>query len=206
MRFSPLKPFKNNSKKFAGLAAALMILPVAVACGNQSADVATDPAPDATAEVPETEVTTTDPAATGETIVDVAAENGSFNTLVAAVQAAGLAETLSSEGPYTVFAPTDDAFAALPAGTVDKLLLPENQEVLAQILSYHVVSGEVPSSDVETGTVATVEGSDLDVVADESGVTVNDATVIQPDVIASNGVIHAIDSVLLPPSLDLSTL
>ncbi|PZO54855.1 MAG: fasciclin [Phormidesmis priestleyi] len=183
-----------------------MILPVAVACGGQSTDVAIDPAADTTAEMPATEAPATDSAAMGETIVDVAAANGSFNTLVAAVQSAGLAETLSSEGPYTVFAPTDDAFAALPAGTLDKLLLPENQEVLAQILSYHVVSGEVPSSDVETGMVETVEGSDLDVVANESGVTVNDAKVVQPDVVASNGVIHVIDSVLLPPSLDLSTL
>ncbi len=206
MRISFFKPLTKNSKKFAGLAATLMILPVAVACGGQSTDVAIDPAADTTAEMPATEAPATDSAAMGETIVDVAAANGSFNTLVAAVQSAGLAETLSSEGPYTVFAPTDDAFAALPAGTLDKLLLPENQEVLAQILSYHVVSGEVPSSDVETGMVETVEGSDLDVVANESGVTVNDAKVVQPDVVASNGVIHVIDSVLLPPSLDLSTL
>lgn len=206
MRISFFKPLTKNSKKFAGLAAALMILPVAVACGAQSTDVATDPAADTTTEAPATEMPTTDSAATGETIVDVAAANGSFTTLVAAVKAAGLAETLSSEGPYTVFAPTDDAFAALPAGTLDKLLLPENKEVLAQILSYHVVSGEVPSSDVKTGMVATVEGSDLDVVANESGVTVNGAKVVQPDVVASNGVIHVVDSVLLPPSLDLSTL
>ncbi len=206
MRFSSLNPFKKNSSKFAGLAAALMILPVAVACDTQSANVATDPAPDTTAEVPTTEAPMADSATTGETIVDVAAADGSFTTLVAAVQSAGLADTLSSEGPYTVFAPTDEAFAALPAGTVDRLLLPENQEILTQILTYHVVAGEVPSSDVETGTVATVEGSDLDVVADQGGVTVNNATVIQPDVVASNGVIHVIDSVLLPPTLDLSTL
>ncbi|MEB3212224.1 MAG: fasciclin domain-containing protein [Leptolyngbyaceae bacterium] len=138
--------------------------------------------------------------------MDVAIANGSFETLVAAVQSAGLAETLSSDGPFTVFAPTDEAFAALPEGVLDALLLPENQEILTQILTYHVLSGEVPSSDVATGTVETVAGEDLEIVADESGVTVGSATVVMPDVEASNGVIHVIDTVLLPPSLDLSTL
>ncbi len=195
MRFSISK---KPLKKFAGIAAALMILPVAAACENQSTETV-----EPTAEVPaETDAAMTE----GETIVDIAAANGSFDTLVAAIQAAGLAETLSSEGPYTVFAPTDEAFEALPEGTLDTLLLPENQEALTQILTYHVVSGEILASDIETGAVATVEGGDVDVVADAGSVTVNGAAVTQPDIVASNGVIHVIDTVLLPPSLDLSTL
>ncbi|MEO0409301.1 MAG: fasciclin domain-containing protein, partial [Cyanobacteria bacterium P01_A01_bin.135] len=146
------------------------------------------------------------PESTSGTIVDVAIANGSFDTLVAAVQAADLAGTLSAEGPYTVFAPTDEAFAALPEGVLNKLLLPENQAALTQILTYHVIPAEVPASAVETGAVASASGEELNIVAGESGVTVNDATVVATDVMASNGIIHVIDTVLLPPSLDLAAL
>lgn len=188
----------QSFRKFAGIAAALMILPVAVACDTQVAEDAIDP----TAEtIPEA-----DEVVTGNTIVDVAAANGSFDTLVAAVQAADLVETLSAEGPYTVFAPTDEAFAALPEGVLEKLLLPENKDVLAKILTYHVVAGDVMSSDIVTGVVSTVEGQDVDVVAADGNVTVNGATVVQADVIASNGVIHVIDAVLLPPDVDAAAL
>lgn len=194
----------KSLKQFTGVAAALLILPVAVSCAG---DPAEDTAVVEPTEMSEDDAAPADTAATGETIVDVAAANGSFNTLVAAVQAAGLEETLSSEGPFTVFAPTDEAFAALPEGTVEKLLLPENQEVLTQILSYHVIQGAVPSSDIESGAVSTVEGSDVNITADAEDVMVNDtATVVQPDVIADNGVIHVIDTVLLPPDLDLASL
>ena len=140
------------------------------------------------------------------TIVDVAVEAGSFNTLVAAVTAADLAETLSGEGPFTVFAPTDDAFAALPAGLVDALLLPENKDALVAVLTYHVLGAEVPSSDVATGSVETLQGEEIELVASDDGVTVNGANVIAVDVEASNGVIHVIDAVLVPPSIDPSTL
>ena len=139
------------------------------------------------------------------TIVDVAVANGSFDTLVAAVIAADLAETLSSPGPFTVFAPTDDAFAALPAGLVAALLLPENKATLAKILTYHVVSGEVMAADVTDGDVATVEGQTV-ALSTADGVTVNGANVIIADVEASNGVIHAIDAVLLPPDVDAAAL
>ncbi|MGZ0192366.1 MAG: fasciclin domain-containing protein [Acidimicrobiales bacterium] len=139
------------------------------------------------------------------TIVDVAVANGSFDTLVAAVIAADLAETLSSPGPFTVFAPTDDAFAALPAGLVAALLLPENKATLAKILTYHVVSGEVMAADVTNGDVATVEGQTV-ALSTADGVTVNGANVIIADVAASNGVIHAIDAVLLPPDVDAAAL
>jgi uncharacterized surface protein with fasciclin (FAS1) repeats len=129
-------------------------------------------------------------------IVDTAVSAGSFNTLVAAVKAAGLVETLKSPGPFTVFAPTDEAFAKLPEGTVDSLLKDIPQ--LTKILTYHVVSGKVLSSDVvKLDKATTVQGSDVKIDA-SSGVKVNDATVVTPDVEADNGVIHVIDSVLLP--------
>ncbi len=139
------------------------------------------------------------------TIVDVAVGAGNFTTLVAAVTAADLVETLSGEGPFTVFAPTDEAFAALPEGVLDALLLPENKALLAQILTYHVVSGKVMAADITDGDVATVEGSNVMLVT-TSGVKVNDANVVSADVMASNGVIHAIDAVILPPGVDVAAL
>jgi len=134
----------------------------------------------------------------GKDIVDTAVEAGSFTTLVAAVQAADLVETLKGEGPFTVFAPTDEAFAALPEGTVENLLLPENKDQLIQILTYHVVPGKVMSTDI-TGDMeaATVEGAALSITTMD-GVKINGANVVSADVDASNGVIHVIDTVLLP--------
>ena len=140
-------------------------------------------------------------AAEASTIVDVAASNDSFETLVAAIEAAGLVETLSGEGPFTVFAPTDEAFAALPEGVLEQLLLPENRDMLVSILTYHVVPGKVTSSDIAPGEVSTVEGSSVSVAVEDGQVAVNEATVIMADVEASNGVIHAIDQVILPPEL-----
>ena len=132
-------------------------------------------------------------------IVDIAASNGSFNTLVAAVTAAGLVDTLKGPGPFTVFAPTDAAFAALPAGTVDNLLLPENKDQLTAILTYHVVPGAVTSDQLagQRLSVATVNGANVHIDG-RNGVKVEDANVTTADIIASNGVIHVIDSVLLP--------
>jgi uncharacterized surface protein with fasciclin (FAS1) repeats len=133
-------------------------------------------------------------------IVDTAASAGNFTTLVVAVQAADLVETLKGEGPFTVFAPTDDAFAKLPAGTVDNLLKPENRDQLQEILTYHVVPGKVMSSDLQgkTTTAATVEGSEVEIDASGSAVMVEGATVTQADIAASNGVIHVIDTVIMP--------
>ena len=132
-------------------------------------------------------------------IVETAVGAGSFTTLVAAVEAAGLVETLSGEGPFTVFAPTDDAFAALPEGTVESLLLPENRDQLVAILTYHVVPGAVMSTDLSDGmTAATVQGSEITIDLD-NGVMVNEANVVTADIAASNGVIHVIDAVILPP-------
>ena len=132
-------------------------------------------------------------------IVDTAVEAGSFSTLVAAVEAAGLVETLKGEGPFTVFAPTDEAFAALPEGTVEDLLKPENKDQLVSILTYHVVPGEVMSGDLSDGmTAATVQGADVTFDLD-GGAKVNDANIVTPDVDADNGVIHVIDKVIMPP-------
>ena len=132
-------------------------------------------------------------------IVDTAVGAGSFSTLVAAVQAADLVDTLKSEGPFTVFAPTDEAFAALPEGTVETLLKPENKDQLVAILAYHVIPSKVMSGDIagKEAMVGTVQGSDLDVNA-MKGVMVNDAMVVSADIEASNGVIHVIDKVLIP--------
>ncbi len=137
---------------------------------------------------------------TGDDIVDIAAGNESFSTLVAAVSAAGLVETLKSEGPFTVFAPTNEAFAALPAGTVESLLKPENKDQLVAVLTYHVVPGAVTSDQLigQKLSVATVQGDTVDIDATGGGVMVDGATVVTPDIMASNGVIHVIDSVILP--------
>ena len=134
-------------------------------------------------------------------IVDTAMSAGTFSTLVAAVTAAGLADTLKSPGPFTVFAPTDEAFSKLPSGTVEALL--QDILTLRKILEYHVVSGKVTAADVVKLTEATtVEGSDVKIDA-SNGVKVNDATVVQPDIETENGVIHVIDTVLLPASVSL---
>jgi transforming growth factor-beta-induced protein len=140
-------------------------------------------------------------AAAPGTIVDIAAADERFSTLVAAVTAAGLAETLAGEGPFTVFAPTNDAFAALPAGTLDSLLLPENKQTLTDILLYHVVSGKVMAADVVGLSAApTVLGKDIAITIKDGKVFLNDTVqVIITDIEASNGVIHVIDAVLLPP-------
>ena len=132
-------------------------------------------------------------------IVDTAIAAGNFNTLVAAVQTAGLEATLRGPGPFTVFAPTDDAFAKLPAGTVDSLLLPENQATLQNILLYHVVSGEIRAADVvQRSSLTTVQGQDVTITVENGNVKINDANVIITDIICSNGVIHVIDAVILP--------
>ena len=184
------KPKARTPRRLvAGLAAGTLVL---AACGSDSNDAE--------------EVETTEAVEEAGTIVDVAVANGSFDTLVAAVTAADLVETLSSEGPFTVFAPTDDAFAALPDGLLDALLLPENVDALQAILTYHVLGAEVPSADVAPGDVTTVQGEDITIAADGDTLTVNDATITAVDVEASNGVIHVIDSVLVPPSIDAAAL
>lgn len=134
----------------------------------------------------------------GNTVVDVAAGNPDFSTLVAAVKAAGLVDTLSGTGPFTVFAPTNAAFAKLPAGTVENLLKPENKDQLTAILTYHVVAGEVKAADVVKLTTATTVNGKAVTIDASNGVKINDATVTATDIDASNGVIHVIDTVIIP--------
>ncbi|MBY6205356.1 fasciclin domain-containing protein [Halomonas denitrificans] len=130
-------------------------------------------------------------------IVDTAVEAGSFNTLATALEAAGLVETLKGEGPFTVFAPTDEAFAKIPSEQLNALLA--DQEQLTAVLTYHVVAGKVTAADVvELDSATTVQGSDIDISVTDSGVMVDDANVVTTDIMASNGVIHVIDTVLIP--------
>lgn len=136
-------------------------------------------------------------------IVETAAAAGQFKTLVAAVQAAGLVDTLKGKGPFTVFAPTDEAFAKLPKGTVESLLLPENKARLAAILTYHVVPAKVVAADVKAGAVATANGQRFDVRVQDGKVTVDNANVVKTDILCSNGVIHVIDTVILPSDKDI---
>ncbi len=180
-------------KRFSMFAVLLVIASLALAACAPAAT----PAPTAT-PMPE-------PTATPEPmlsdIVDTAVADGRFTTLVAAVQAAELVDTLKGEGPFTVFAPTDDAFAALPEGTIDSLLLPENKQALTDILLYHVVSGKVMAADVTALTSATtVLGKDVTVKVDMGNVYINEAQVVITDIATSNGVIHVINAVLLPPA------
>jgi len=185
-------------KKLMAIAAASAL--VLAACGGD--EEATE---ETVAEVTEdTMAEEAMPAEAGD-IVAVASGNPDFSTLVAAIQAAGLVETLQGAGPFTVFAPTNAAFEALPAGLLEKLLLPENVAVLTAILTYHVVPGKVMSADVTAGDVASVEGSTIALTTD-GGVKVNGANVVAVDVAASNGVIHVIDQVIVPPTVDVASL
>jgi len=197
-----------NLMRRTTLAAIVAVSAITLAACSSSSDEASSETAAATSQEESAEETMEEMEAEeagAGTIVDVASNTEGFSTLVAAVQAAGLVDTLNGEGPFTVFAPTDDAFAALPAGLVDALLLPENKEVLTKILTYHVVPGAVMAADVTDGEVATVEGQNV-TLSTADGVTINNAKVIQADVVADNGVIHVIDAVILPPDVDPSAL
>jgi uncharacterized surface protein with fasciclin (FAS1) repeats len=174
MEVIPMKTLMHSSKAIVKSTLILLLVVATAAFSFSRADIDREPAND--------------------DIVDVAVKAGSFNTLVAAVKAAGLVETLKGDGPFTVFAPTDEAFAKLPAGTVEDLLKPENKDQLVAILTYHVVPGEIMSSDLlSTTSATTVNGQKAPI-----GLRVGNANVIKADVDASNGVIHVIDTVLLP--------
>jgi uncharacterized surface protein with fasciclin (FAS1) repeats len=185
---------KNMKKTIIAIAAASVLL--LSACGSDGSTADTTVAAADTTEMATSEV---------GTIVAVAQGNPDFSTLVAAITAAGLGDALSGAGPFTVFAPTNAAFEALPAGLLEKLLLPENKEVLTKILTYHVVPAKVMAADVAAGDVNTLEGSAF-AITTEGGVKVNASNVTATDVAASNGVIHVIDAVLVPASVDVSSL
>ncbi|MBE9004769.1 fasciclin domain-containing protein [Fortiea sp. LEGE XX443] len=157
--------------------------------------------PAETPSKPTTEVPTTGTSNQKQNVVTLAESNSSFKILTQALKAAGLTETLKGAGPFTIFAPTDAAFAKLPQDALKDLLKPENKEVLVKILTYHVVSGKVLSSDLKSGQVTSLQGDPIMVKVGGSGVVINDGKVIQADIQGSNGVIHAIDNVILPPSL-----
>jgi transforming growth factor-beta-induced protein len=190
-------------KRYSLFAMLLVAFALVLAACGPAATPTPAPAPEPTAipeptAVPEPEL--------GD-IVDTAVADGRFTTLVAAVQAADLVDALKGEGPFTVFAPTDDAFAALPEGTVESLLLPENKQALTDILLYHVVSGKVMAEDVvglESAT--TLLGKDIAIKVDMGNVYINDAKVIITDIETSNGVIHVIDAVILPPADEAQTI
>jgi uncharacterized surface protein with fasciclin (FAS1) repeats len=180
----------------------LAILSLVVAACGETEDASADTQPtDTTAAVTETtEAMAEEEMVESNTIVDIAVADGRFNTLVTAVTEAGLVETLSGEGPFTVLAPTDDAFAALPEGLLDTVLA--DQELLTSILTYHVIDGAVPAATVVTlESATTLQGEDIAIVVDGDTVTINGATVIITDIEASNGIIHVIDAVLLPPTV-----
>lgn len=198
----------TNTKKTTAvlLTAGALLL---AACGDKANDAATTTEAPVSTEAPaSTEAPTTTPAedpVLGD-IVDVAVANGSFTTLVAALEAAGLVETLKGEGKFTVIAPTDAAFAALPEGVLEKLLLPENVDVLRSILTYHMLAGPISFDRVPEGMLPTVQGENIEIVVKPGAVTVNGAMVINVNIVATNGVINVIDAVILPPTLDLASL
>ncbi|MBD1918118.1 fasciclin domain-containing protein [Phormidium sp. FACHB-322] len=175
------------------------------ACGASEPTVETEATPGQDPMATEEPAVGTDSMAEGDTVVDVAASDEDFSILVEAIEAADLTETLSASGPMTVFAPTNEAFEALPEGTLDELLLPENQDLLRQVLTYHVLQDEVPAAEVTTGELPTAAGTPVSIQVDDATgeVMVNEAMVVTPDIQASNGVIHAIDQVILPPGLTL---
>jgi len=180
----------------AALVAAAALL--AAACGSDSDDAASEPT---SAPAESAAPATTAAATAGKDIVATAVEAGGFTTLAAALTQAGLVDALQGEGPFTVFAPTDEAFAAVPKETLDALLA--DKEALTSVLTYHVVSGNVASGDITPGPIATLAGPTLELALAGGGVTVNGAKVVAADVAASNGVIHVIDQVLLPPDLQV---
>jgi uncharacterized surface protein with fasciclin (FAS1) repeats len=186
------------------LIALLAVLSLVLAACADSEDASADTvATDTTAVTETTEAMEEDDMAESNTIVDIAVADGRFDTLVTAVTEAGLVETLSGEGPFTVLAPTDDAFAALPEGLLDTVLA--DQDLLTSILTYHVIDGAVPAATVVTlESATTLQGEDIAIVVDGDTVTINGATVVITDIEASNGIIHVIDAVLLPPTVEAS--
>lgn len=186
---------------FASVGAAALL----AACGAEAPDTTAETAPGQGTTATEEPAADYSTATEGDTVVDVAASEEDFSILVEAIQAADLTEALSASGPLTVFAPTNAAFEALPEGTLDELLLPENQDLLRQVLTYHVLQEEIAAADVTTGEVPTAAGTPVSIQVDDAtgDVMVNEAMVVTPDIQASNGVIHAVDQVILPPGLTL---
>jgi uncharacterized surface protein with fasciclin (FAS1) repeats len=192
------------SKRFIVGVASVGIAALVSACGGAS-DTTANPDISQDPTVTEPPPANYDPSTANDTVVDVAANNDDFSTLVQAIEAAELTDALATSGPITVFAPTNEAFEALPEGTLEELLKPENKDLLRQVLSYHVLQQEVTTATATTGEVPTAAGRPLSLTVDEATgeVMVNEARVIEADIVASNGVIHAVDQVILPPDAAL---
>lgn len=181
---------------------------VLAGCATDDADTDTtdtEPTAEATEAPTDDAMDTGDAMGEGQTIVAIAADNPDLSTLATAVEAAGLTDTLNGAGPFTVFAPTNEAFDALDGDVFDALLLPENAQFLTSVLTYHVVPGELTSDQITDGELTTVEGQNV-VVSTDNGVMVGEASVVTADVMASNGVVHVIDTVLLPPDFNVEAL
>lgn len=195
----------QTKKTFAGLAAGLLIFPAIAACTPQAQTPnTTQPAPEAV-QPPVTSPSAPIADADDNRVVDVVSTNSSLSTLASALDETEVEDLLDNEESFTIFAPTNEAFAALPAQTRQRLLQPENRQKLAQILSYHVVPGQLAANQLASGEVKTVEGANVNVQVDQTAnqVRVNDATVIQADIPASNGVVHIVDRVILPPNFEI---
>lgn len=195
-----------STQKLLGLSALLLALPIGVACYPNTTEAPLETTPEV-GQAPTTTDSTdpTTPTAGTETITEVAANDNSLSTFNQAIEAAGLTEALSEPGPYTVFAPSDQAFDALPPDALQQLLLPENRDQLRQLLSYHVVPEALPANQLQSGQVDTLAGAPLTVEVDPGiqDVAVNNAVVTQPNLQASNGIVHVVDQVILPPTSNL---
>lgn len=190
-------------KKILGVSAALMVLPVMAACDTNTAQA---PAPtEPTATAPDAGTGTATAPTADPTITEVAAADSNLSTFNSVLEASGLTTELSQAGPYTVFAPSNEAFEAIPEATRQQLLEPENREQLRALLSYHVVPQELSADQLESGDVETLAGEPLTVSvgADAQAVNVNNASVTEPDLVASNGIVHVVDQVILPPDFNL---
>lgn len=197
---------RHTFKHFLGLTAGLLIVPGLTACNQERAQTPVETVP-MVQQTPSTPVASTPNVATvpTRTLAEVAAFDNSLSSFNAALETAEMKEALSGPGPYTIFAPSNAAFEAIPITTRERLLNPENRATLVQVLSYHVIPEALPANQVKTGNVASISGQPLAVKVDQNNnqVTVNNARVIQSDIQASNGVIHMVDQVILPPGFNL---
>lgn len=193
--------------RFLGMTAGLLVIPALTACNQETAQAPVEtapPQPTAVQPVPSTPVASTPTVTTGptRTIAEVAAFDNSLSSFNAALETAEMKEALSGPGPYTVFAPSNAAFEAIPITTRERLLSPENRATLVQVLSYHVVPQALPASQIKAGSINSLSGQPLAIKVQGNQVTVNNTRVIQSDIQASNGVIHMVDQVILPPGFN----
>lgn len=195
------------SKKFFGIAVTLLTLPILASCDQQTAEAPSE-APVSQSEpsvAADPNATTPNTSTSAGDVVSVVQNDPSLSTLASAIAETGLSEDLSAGGPYTIFAPTDEAFAALPEDTRQELLLPENRELLRDVLTYHVVPGQLTADQLASSEIQSLEGTPLTITVDQASnaVQVNNASVTQPDLLASNGVVHVVDQIILPPNVSM---